>query len=80
MGKIIYADNIVNNELFSTGPASTEARLKKNSNEVCFVTFCPVLLKKSRKIEATNFMNRTIDMLFVANKNCGIHVYNTRQT
>jgi len=52
--KVISADYIVNYELLSAEMASSEARLKMLSNKVRFVLFCPVLLKKSRKNEATN--------------------------
>jgi len=52
--KVISADYIINYELLSAEMTSSEATLKTLSNKVRFVLFCPVLLKKSRKIEATN--------------------------
>jgi len=58
MGKVIHipANYIVNNELVSAKMTSTEAA------QGAFVLFCPVLLKKSRKIEATNLVKRTINI------------------
>ena len=47
-GNVISADTIVNDELFSAGMTSSGARLNIRSNMVCFVKFCPVLLKKSQ--------------------------------